>query len=315
MRLKGRRGFTLVELLVVIAIIGILVGLLLPAVNSAREAARRTQCANHLRQLGLGMLNYESSERRFPPGQKRFCASNNCVPFAWSSFFLAYMEESAIDDRINFKVDFLDEVNRPIFRIPIPVYLCPSQSNEQLYRKNDFIHGPNDNPFFPEHKGGGFACIDYMGISGPTASSRDPNNREYGENRGVLLRIPKDDDPRTSYDDRFVLEPKAVRPRHIKDGLSKTILVAECTGRGVDGAKLDGAWGSGKNTGQIEFPINHGTPIQAWGEEEIFSDHPGGAMGLTCDGAVPFLNESMDLKVLLAITTRDGQEILTESPF
>ena len=94
-------GFTLVELLVVIAIIAMLVTLLLPAVQAARAAARRTQCSNNLRQIGLGMLNYESVNQHFPPGQVR--VAPKAMPMAWSAFFLPFIEEGAIHDRMDFK--------------------------------------------------------------------------------------------------------------------------------------------------------------------------------------------------------------------
>src|SRR4051794_21681889 len=92
-------GFTLVELLVVIAIIGILVALLLPAIQAAREAARRSQCQNHLKQLGLACLNYESAKKRLPQG---FISQPSGVEaWAWSTFILPYIEEQALYDRLS----------------------------------------------------------------------------------------------------------------------------------------------------------------------------------------------------------------------
>ncbi len=291
-------GFTLVELLVVIAIIGILVALLLPAVQVARESARRVQCTNNLRQMGLGMLNYESSTRKFPPGQKRFC--QNCDDFAWSAFFLAMMEESAIHDQINFRASLLDAANQPAFRQSIGAYLCPSTSTLNEYRTREGrLNSATDSPPYPSGRGGGFACIDYFGNEGPDKDARDTNNKVYGPNRGVLVEIVGDE-----------LEAKKISIRMIRDGTSKTMIVGEATGRGIDGRKLKGAWGSGENTAEIENPINDNEDedIVRRKKDEIYSDHSGGAQALYCDGSVHFLSEQMSLPVLYAICSRDGRE-------
>jgi prepilin-type N-terminal cleavage/methylation domain-containing protein len=91
---RKRPAFTLVELLVVIAIIGVLVALLLPAIQAAREAARRTQCVNNLKQIGLGMLNFEKVRRTFPPGEFKPAGVNANGALAWSVWFLPYIEET-----------------------------------------------------------------------------------------------------------------------------------------------------------------------------------------------------------------------------
>jgi prepilin-type N-terminal cleavage/methylation domain-containing protein/prepilin-type processing-associated H-X9-DG protein len=297
---RGRLGFTLVELLVVIAIIGILVALLLPAVQQAREAARRTQCQNNLRQIGLGMLNYESAERHFPPGQKKFCTS--CEIFGWSSFFLPYIEEPAIHEQINFKANLTAAENQPAFTTRITSYLCPSTGVRNLGREGDFIGVfPENRNAIPVSKGGGYACIDYFGINGPGDQLPDPYGNLYGKNRGVLIDI-----------EPGRLESKTIPMRKIVDGTSKTMIVAEATGRANDGVKLKGAWGSGANTAEVDFPINadEELDIALRKKDEIYSDHNAGAHGLFCDGSVSFLSDSMEMAVLLSICTRNGREAL-----
>lgn len=105
LRMRSRRAFTLVELLVVIAIIGVLVALLLPAVQAARESARRTQCSNNLKQIGLGMLNFEVSKKTYPPGEYKPIGVPTSAGLAWCTWFLPYIEEPNVHAQMNFKMD------------------------------------------------------------------------------------------------------------------------------------------------------------------------------------------------------------------
>lgn len=293
-----RPGFTLVELLVVIAIIGILVALLLPAVQKAREAARTLQCKNNLRQIGLGMLNYESARRSFPPGQQRFSTSGDA--FGWSSFFLPHIEEGAIHDRIDFSKSLTDPINIPAFQNRISSYICPSVSTRAPARTGDFVgQFPENTNGLPSHKGGGFACIDYFGVRGPGKEILDTAGNPYGWNRGVLMDIVG-----------TALRSKTVRMKQIKDGTSKTICVAEATGRAADGVKLKGAWGSAENTAEVELRINdlNDVNVVIRKKDEIYSDHTGGAQVLYCDGSVILISDDTDLPIVHAICSRDGGE-------
>jgi prepilin-type N-terminal cleavage/methylation domain-containing protein len=132
-------GFTLVELLVVIAIIGVMVGLLLPAVQAAREAARRMQCSNNLKQIGLALHNYESAHRTFPPGFISRTTGpwpgggNDPVPEigpGWSLFamILPQLEQSNLHDIVNFNLPIADPINRPARSTVVKEYQCPSDA-------------------------------------------------------------------------------------------------------------------------------------------------------------------------------------------
>ena len=259
-RQPARAAFTLVELLVVLAVVGILIGLLLPAVQGVRESARRMQCQNNLHQIGLALHNYHAAFRRFPPGGIEVRPE---VPdgkqLAWSAFVLPFLEQSATYARVNFDYAFDDPVNAEAASKPIGTYLCPSTSRISVLHR-------------------GRAATDYGGIYGERIVSRnDPP-------RGVLIH------------------DKAIRFRDITDGTTRTLMVAE------DAGFPDGQWINAWNLFDQAFPINHAPAF----ENDIRSMHPYGANGLFADGAVLFLEESIDMELLAAICTRNGNELISD---
>jgi len=124
-----RRAFTLIELLVVIAVIGILVGMLLPAVQSVRETARRTECANRLRQQQIAVLNYESALERFPNGWTAE-DSDTTSGWAWGFHILPFLEQATAQDLVARNSIVLDEVNEDALTTPLQVFLCPSSTHD-----------------------------------------------------------------------------------------------------------------------------------------------------------------------------------------
>ncbi len=125
---RSRRAFTLLELLVVIAIIGILIGMLLPAVQSVREAARRTQCMNNVRQLALAAMNYESARMHFPPGVVDNDDNlRDAIRTGWVEL-LPFFEQSAIYQQYDLGSDWKSDINRELAKINIPTFRCPSNT-------------------------------------------------------------------------------------------------------------------------------------------------------------------------------------------
>ncbi len=308
-----RRGFTLVELLVVIAIIGMLVGLLLPAVQSAREAMRRTSCSNNMKQLGLAMHNFDAARQEFPLAytNTNLPGKNNWVPFV-----LPFIEEGKILEKYDLKTDWWVEPNRSLVAQHLPVMICPSTPG-----------GPRmqDKPeTTPPNKTG--ACGDYYT---PTGVHLDINQV-----------LPLDQQVRTDNDLRGVIcwftnTNQRNLPRDVLDGLSNTIMIGECAGREdvyrrrrqtpqnfVSAPKVrarGGAWATTDNAYEIGqrkawdaafgpipgvLRINNSNE---WGHC-FYSFHPGGANFTFADGSVRFLAENTDLFQLATQVTRGAQD-------
>ena len=149
--LRNRSGFTLVELLVVIAIIGILVGLLLPAVQAAREAARRMQCSNNMRQLGIAVHNYESAYKRLPSGWVDNYRSGE-PGWGWAAGLLPFMEGGNIHNQIDFRIAIEEEIHHEVREVVVNTFLCPSDPGETIFRigaggDHDHDHGHDHRSF------------------------------------------------------------------------------------------------------------------------------------------------------------------------
>lgn len=302
---NGKNAFTLVELLTVIAIIGVLVALILPAVQAARESSRRTQCANNLKQLSIGLLNFEATNKKFPAGQRWSGPRKDpgTYAMAWSAILLPFIEQQAIADQLDFKVPFTDPKNMPASSQVISVYLCPSTSLIEEHRTTD-ARLMNMAPL----AGDGLACSDYLGISGPDKDAKNPASKEvYGRQRGILIGtkgLPNGDK---------LEDPPTIKASDVTDGLSNTVWLTECTGRGA-GIKDDvidsvhGAWASGNNVTHIDKKINDAKTPKAWYEERIFCEHPGGAHFAMCDGSVHFMSDDTGEKLIRSLCSRNGDE-------
>ena len=305
------RGFTIVELLVVIAIVGALIALLLPAIQAARESARRTQCSNNLKQLSTGLASFESANAKFPAGQRWSVPRSEpgSYAIAWSAILLPELELQSISNLIDFRYPLSDPRNLPATSQVVVLYLCPSTSQLEVHR-SDSSHLMNLGGV----PGEGMACLDYLGVSGPEKSTKNPTTGQpYGRQRGILIGtkgFPNSDQ---------LTDPPPIRAKDVIDGLSKTTWLTECTGRGVDVKKgkvdaIHGAWASGNNVTHISGGINSKKLPDAWYDERIRSDHPGGAQFAMCDGSVRFLPDSTDKKMIRALCSRNGEELLVEDP-
>ncbi len=205
-RRRCSRGFTLVELLVVIAIVGVLVALLLPAVNAAREAARRTQCQNNLRQLALAVELHHGSKRYFPPariGSPMYPGGTDQYAISWSFLLLPYLEEQALFDSFvpNERVDA--ESNSTAMRTPVALFFCPTRRGPIADRDFD----DNDAP----------SRVRAVGAAGDYAANSGTSTRHGMPERGRM--------DRSEVGPIFTLS--RIKARQVTDGLSKTYVIGE----------------------------------------------------------------------------------------
>jgi len=279
-----RRGFTIVELLVVIGIMGILVALLLPAVQAAREAARRMQCYNNLKQIGLGLHNYESTHGAFPPAYARRPEHNMLT------FILPYLEQQPVYDRYCWAVNWRDPANQAATRVDIALFVCPSTPSGRHY-VSDYA----TCEFIPDTEGrrnmiGGGAITVRTSWHG-LFKKGDP-----GDDYAPANRIA---DVRDGLSGTFMLFEDAGRPLEYEDG--------RATGRtDVTGSQ----WANKDAEFWIHVVCDASRMINCTNNNEIYSFHPGGANFLYGDGSVHFQPETIDAETFVSLFTRDAGDIV-----
>lgn len=291
------RGFTLIELLVVIAIIAILIALLLPAVQQAREAARRTQCKNNLKQIGLALHNYHDIYNNFPIGGQRDPVNAGAVEmWGWGASILPQLEQNSLFNGLGIGQRRLTEVLadanlRPLLQTPLNGFICPSDP-----------HGPLTNGGGPNGNGRSF-----NGVSGVPAAFR-PSKSNYIGNAGYNDPVAYGNDATL----RGVLHTGHLyKLRDITDGTSNTILVGERTTFCAAGTWAGnrnppgGSWqGACYTLGRTSIPINYPDNAADACTEGFDSKHVGGAQFLFCDGSVHFLSENIDYNLHINAANR-----------
>ena len=284
-------GFSLIELLAVIAIIGMLVSLLVPAVQRTRESARRSQCANNLRQVGIAAHAYEGARGHLPPPKLGTQFENRGSTLV---ALLPYLDETAAYREYNLDEPVDSQNNLKVTSQAIPVYLCPSMAIPRPV--------PNLN------------CGESLAPGSYVISSRTAYSKHH--DLDGAFATPKDS------------RPYRLRFKHIKDGLSKTLLIGE-----VDYGYRDFKWADcSEHTGQPKWGDTtwaNGYWFFAWGHmssefsqlynnndkflspysARVFrSDHRGGVQFVYLDGSVSFLPDSTDADVRSALVTRAGKD-------
>ena len=292
-----RNAFTLVELLVVIAIIGILIALLLPAVQAAREAARRMQCRNNLKQIGLALHTYHDAHRVFPMGSETASGQGY---WGYAVFILPQLELGNVLDTVDFRnpdccayIRALQGISPPGPAQPdptsqaFPVLICPSDPHGHEKLKDGTPDAQPCGDLYPS---------DYLGVAGDTEAGGGCGNLLDGN--GMLYSL------------------SAVRLADVKDGTSNTLMVGE---RGIP---QDLIWGwticGGSACEQYvstERGLSPGAdaPHTSGIIERFWSWHPGGTHFVLGDGSVQFLSYNIDLATYNALSTRAGGEVVNPS--
>jgi prepilin-type N-terminal cleavage/methylation domain-containing protein/prepilin-type processing-associated H-X9-DG protein len=342
-----RAGFTLVELLVVIAIIGILVALLLPAVQAAREAARRAQCTNNMKQVALAVLNHESQERRLPRGTYNYLDSTGAgtaAPYGshngvsspnasqdkfdrrcWFHDLLPFVEEQSLSDAFEAYINkplawgpYPSALDFPLSSTVVPSFMCVS---DPISPKLQTFH-----PGLLTELTQGFSG-NYVGCAGSyyqnMLRNTDPDYAKYGSNR--LLS--------GAYSDGVLLGGRDVKLSSVTDGTSKTALlseirlVADTKGNDARGRYYNPAHGgvlfttleppNSQRGDEVSWVSTQNditmAPISQVGEGAAYmmtarSYHSGGANVARVDGSVAFVTESIERDVYQAMGSRDGGE-------
>lgn len=297
-------GFTLVELLVVIAIIGILVALLLPAVQAAREAARRMSCTNNFKQIGLGLHMYHDTYKHFPAGWRGYNPAND-QPFwfglpgwAWSASILPFLEQANVyDGLVHFELPITDPVNASVRTLELKVFRCPTDIGRNTFSLKGGGPSVGTPVTFPIE----MATGNYIGVFG----TRDfhfacaPSNPEFNGCVG---------------NGTFYLNTQN-RMADISDGLSNTLIVGErCSKLAPStwvGVVSGGEHGVARVAGVGAYPPNsEDSPAHYF--HNFSSFHPAGTNFLSGDGSVRLIAETIDEKTYHALCTRQGGESVGE---
>lgn len=332
---RSSTGFTLIELLVVISIVGILMSLLLPAVQAARETSRRMQCANNLKQLGLALHNFENTFKKLPPGYASNSLASPPVPhrdpltwdappgWGWGAFVLPYLEQTSVSQQIQLSEPIWAPHHEAAIETSISTFLCPSVSgphdpfevigeSAQTLRIADRAVTVGRSHYVASH--GQESC---WGECGAVASGPVFTNIYTGE----TAEVAHGGDVSKVADGPFYRSSK-VRFRDVKDGLSNTIFLGEHSSalsdktwvgvvpgafthprflspeNGPDAAATLVLVHAGPSGGELDitgFPIIHPVNFPTYHVGQMFAEHPGGGNVCLGDGSVRFVADTVDL--------------------
>jgi prepilin-type N-terminal cleavage/methylation domain-containing protein/prepilin-type processing-associated H-X9-DG protein len=315
MTLRRVRGFTLIELLVVIAIIAVLIALLLPAVQAARAAARRIQCVNNLKQMGIAMHNFHESRGTLPPGSQSSPAQG------WATFILPFLEQTAMSNAFNINAPFYDGRNTTVTQATIGPFLCPADAgNNVLYHSK-----------FPDRRKG-----NYM-VNWGNAHYDQGAPTPYNGPMGIVTPF------RGPFRVNSTNAPTPFGFRDIVDGTSGTMMMSEIIVTQNNGSTSDirgDMWGdsrcgymfvaytppNSKTKDQLDgksdcqYPFSWNPPCLSASPDGVDfnaarSSHAGGVNVLFCDGSVKFMKDSVNVNTFRSLSTKDAGEVVSADAY
>jgi type II secretory pathway pseudopilin PulG len=294
----------LVELLVVIAIIGILIALLLPAVQAAREAARRMSCSNNLKQIGIALHNYLDTFRVFPPSDTSTFQSNEFTAnprrrhvHSWRSLLLPFAEQETLHDTMDFGVSPFHANNLPAAGQMPSLYRCPSYTDPEYSQHSDYTRFSST-----------CAIANYVGMGASDVGHIWAHSSGYRP-------------------DGALYPQSTTKPADVKDGMTQTVFVVETR------EEEHMVWVDGRTSAVVASPYDNSnppsyarseiglnytpffdytTPRVLWGPSSF---HSGGAMHMMGDGSVHFFSETMKATVYVVLSTRNGNEAISNDAF
>ena len=330
-------SFTLVELLVVITIIGVLIALLLPAVQAAREAARRMACSNNLKQIGLALHNYHTALSSFPPGyistvgpneNPGVIADDRGPGWGWAAMLLPYLEQDNIYAQIHFNKDITDPTNAVVRTTSLPVFLCPSDTGDRTFKVD--VLGDSSPYTTPLTVGGNPVVVahsNYAGVFGNPEVTPDPGFLAPVASLSLAQHcpsghvLPQRRDTHGRRDRRHEQHP--LRRRAVQQSRLRNL---DWGGHGRPSPSL---WCLTPTAGvprvrRFWFSVIPGTirtcrPTRPTARsahvDDFWSWHPQGANFLMVDGSVRQINDTINPQIWWALGTRAGGEIFTSGDY
>jgi prepilin-type N-terminal cleavage/methylation domain-containing protein/prepilin-type processing-associated H-X9-DG protein len=340
MKLRARRGFTLIELLVVIAIIAILIALLLPAVQSAREAARRSQCINNLKQLGVALANYHTATGVFPMATT-VAYSDPGVQTTWGTWschalLLNYLDDKPLYNACNFSwncwYDVGYAINSTVFNTQVSFFLCPSDGQSGPVNTNNYIAsmGPATNPWTLTASGmfSNYTCNDYSTIRDGSSSTIAFSEALVSDSRhGTDYR----DGVATGTGAAALVDNASSNPNGVMADL-ETCTQLWNAGQAIPASEDKGyRWASGSpgvsvfntivppNSAQYRWAGCRldcaGCGLDFGHYENATSNHSGGVNVLFCDGSVTFVKSSVAINVWWSLGTKSGMDVIPSESY
>ncbi|WP_425617129.1 DUF1559 domain-containing protein [Anatilimnocola sp. NA78] len=319
--MRARRGFTLVELLVVIAIIGVLVALLLPAVQAAREAARRTSCANKIRQLAIAVHNFHDTNNRLPRGAEENVlptpnptnSTTNIAGTSWIVHSLPFFEQNALYAKYRFDLAYNDPINALVGEVVVPTLFCPSGPDPQKHKDPNTNLTRNVSTHY-------YGVMGPAGATNPTTITISSVTYSYTVGNPVTNGAWAADGMMSQYRTASgsVSSLRNIRLADVTDGTSNTLMLAERSRHLPSGQTNDyrswirGNSGGSGATKNVTNPINgvfyNGS--NNFNDISFGSAHPGGCHFALGDASLRFISANIDMNIYMASASMGGGEVV-----